>query len=265
MLTDRPTPLKRLTDTELLVLLLAGDSEEAPWMVMSDFQWRVVDLLMSILHLYAQRRALPWYLSAEINVFMPAPVSGRALPVVPDLFMAEAEDRERTSWRVAEEGPPLFALEVVSEESRQRDLEEKPALYDTMGVRELAIFDPHRRDGGPALFGYRRGEAAAFVPWTVDAQGTLWSETLGLGLYRAAGDRLRVRDRTGVVLPSSEEEAARAEAEAIRAEKEAARAEAEAIRAEEGAARAEAEARRADVAEAELARLRARLDQQGQG
>jgi len=243
MLTDRLIPLKRLTDTELLVLMLASDSEEAPWMVMSDFQWRVVALLMSILRLHAERRALPWYLSAEINVIMPIPLSGRAFPVVPDLFMAEAVDRERTSWRVDEEGPPLFALEVVSEESRQRDLEEKPTLYDTMGVRELAIFDPHRRDGGPALFGYRRNEAGAFAPWTVDARGTLWSDTLELGLYRAVNDRLRARDRAGVILPSPEEEAARADSEARRAN---------------------AEAARANAAEAELVRLRALLDQQGQ-
>jgi DNA repair exonuclease SbcCD ATPase subunit len=60
----------------------------------------------------------------------------------------------------------------------------------------------------------------------------------------------------------AEQAAARAEQEAARSEQEAARAEQEAARAEQEAARAEQEAARAEVAEAELIRLRALLQQQ---
>jgi len=268
MLKDHPM-VRRLTDAEVYVLTLQSDTEEAPWMVMTDFQWNVVALLKSILEQHAQRYRLGWYLSAELKVTMPLPVgtplppgmtigaAQRALDAAPDLMMAVAEDRERTSWKVADEGPPLFVLEVVSEESLQRDLVQKPAIYQVMGVQEYAIYAPHRKDGGPSLLGLRRDDAGQFVAWTVDAQGVLWSETLGLGLCRVANDRLRVRDHAGVLLPSLKEETV---AEAARAEQETARAEQEAARAEQEAARAEQEAALRQAAEAEVARLRAMLD-----
>jgi len=310
MLKDHPV-VRRLTDAEVYVLTLQSDTEEAPWMVMTDFQWNVVALLMSILDQHARRQGLGWYLSAELKVTMPLPVgvvlppvitvgaSQTSLDAAPDLMMAVAENRERSSWKVADEGPPQFVLEVVSEESLQRDLVQKPVIYQVMGVQEYAIYAPHRKDGGPPLLGFRRGDEGRFVAWTVDARGILWSDTLGLGLCRVANDRLRVRDHSGVLLPSLQEEAAatraqaaaarteateaeaaraeaeaaRAEAEAARVEAEAARVEAEATRAEAEATRAEAEAARAEAeaararetalrqaAEAEVARLRAMLD-----
>ncbi len=269
MLKDHPV-VRRLTNAEVYVLTLQSDTEEAPWMVMTDFQWNVVALLKSILEQHARRQRLGWYLSAELKVTMPLPVgtplppgmtigaAQRALDAAPDLIMAVADDRERSSWKVADEGPPLFVLEVVSEESLKRDLVEKPVLYQVMGVREYAIYAPHRKDGGPSLLGFRRDDAGQFVAWTVDAQGILWSDTLGLGLCRVANDRLRVRDRSGVLLLSPTEEAV---AEAARAEQEAARAEQEAARAEQEAALRQA-------AEAEVARLRAMLerrDEDGNG
>jgi len=262
MLKDHPV-VRRLTNAEVYVLTLQSDGEQAPWMVMTDFQWNVVALLKSILEQHAQRQRLGWYLSAELKVTMPLPVgvelppsldvadSLRTLDAAPDLMMAVAEDRERSSWKVAEEGLPLFVLEVVSEESLQRDLVEKPSIYEVMGVQEYAIYAPHRKDGGPPLLGFRRDDAGQFVAWTVDAQGVLWSDTLGLGLCRVANDRLRVRDHSGVLLPSLKEEAA-----------------AEAARAEQEAARAEQEAALRQVAEAEVARLRAMLerrDEDGNG
>ncbi len=166
-------------------------------------------------------------------------------------MMAIAENRERSSWKVADEGPPLFVLEVVSEESLQRDLVQKQAIYQVMGVQEYAVYAPHRKDGGPPLLGFRRGDEGHFVAWTVDARGILWSDTLGLGLCRVANDRLRVRDHSGVLLPSLQEETAAARAQAAAARAEAT--EAEIARTREAALR--------QAAEAEVARLQAMLDQ----
>ena len=125
MLKDHPV-VRRLTDAEVYVLTLQSDTEAAPWMVVTNFQWNVVDLLKSILDQHAQRQGLGWSVSAELKVTMPLPVgmvlppglnisdSRRTLDAAPDLMMAVAADRERSSWKVAEEGPPLFVLEVVS-------------------------------------------------------------------------------------------------------------------------------------------------------
>ncbi len=49
-------------------------------MVMTDFQWNVVALLMSILDQHARQQGLGWYLSAELKVTMPLPVGGVAAP-----------------------------------------------------------------------------------------------------------------------------------------------------------------------------------------
>lgn len=250
----------QLTELELLMLTTPDDTEEAPWMVMPDFQWRIVVLLRSILHLYALRTGRRWYLAAELLVTMPRAFTPRlhtkrTLDAAPDLLMAEADDVERTSWDVTVEGqPPRFVLEVVTNASWERDTVEKWGIYNAMGVAEYAIFAPKRTDEGPLLFGYRRDAAGDFVTWEPDAQEVLWSESLdGLGLYVEGGKWLRVLDEQGRRLPSEEEEAARAEREAARAAQEAARADREAERAER-----EAAARLA--AEAELARLRALLE-----
>jgi Uma2 family endonuclease len=228
---------RQLSDTEWLLLTTPDDTEEAPWMVVPEFQWRVVALLMSILRLYVRRRGLRWHLAAELKITMPRRIIPRSLDLAPDLMVAEADDAPRTSWDVRVEGQvPPFVLEVVTKDSWERDTLEKPLLYDAMGVQEYVIFAPQRKDGGPLLFGYRRDAERRFVPWNTDEQGALHSAVLGaLTLYVEEGEWLRLRDAQGQRLPSAEEEAERAEQEA--------------------AAR--------QAAEAELERLRALLRQQG--
>ncbi|MGH2346603.1 MAG: Uma2 family endonuclease [Chloroflexota bacterium] len=245
-----------LSDAEALLLTTPNDTEEAPWMTMPDFQWRVIALLMSILRRHMGQHNLPWYLAAELKVIMPRQVRAmrrkatrRTLDLGPDLLMAEADDIERTSWNVRVEGrPPALVLEVATEDSWERDTEDKPLLYDLMGVTEYVIFAPQRKSAGPKLFGYQRNEDGRFVAWHADAEGMLRSEVLGgLHLYVEDDKWLRVRDEAGNRLLSDKEAAL---LEAQRAEQEAAArqaAEARALEAE----------RRAAAVEAELARLRA--------
>ncbi len=264
-LEDNPVnsaPITPYSDIEWLLLTTPDDTEEAPWMTTPDFQWRVVVLLMSILRRHYRSHGLRWYLAAELKVSMPRQIGRHDLDLGPDMMMAEADDRERRSWRVAEEGaPPLFVLEVVTEESWLRDTEDKPVLYDRMGVREYLIFAPERKSPGPRLFGYHLNPAGEWEAWDAEVDGELRSAVLGGLRFFVDKGRLRVRDVEGHVLLSDEEaaeqEAARATREAIRAEQEAARAAQEAARATQEAARATQEAARADAAEAELRLLRA--------
>ena len=270
--------LARLSERELFLLTVENDEEESPWMVMADLQVRDVDLLKPILLLYAQQRQLPWYIASYLLITMPRPEGERTLEAAPDLLVATAADRLRTSWSVVDEGKaPEFVLEVASGKSWTRDSEEKPPIYDGMGVREYVLFAPERTDG-PKLFGWRRNAVGAFVAWQVDARGVLWSRALGgLGLYVERGLWLRVVDATGQRLPTPAEVAIgerrradaeaearldaerRAAAEAARAEAEAAHAAAETARAEAEAARAAAETARAEAAEDEVERLRDEL------
>jgi pyruvate/2-oxoglutarate dehydrogenase complex dihydrolipoamide acyltransferase (E2) component len=261
----------QLSALERFLLTVPDDTEDAPWMVMADLQVRDVDLLKPILRLHIARHRLPWYLASYLKITRPRPGSERLLEAAPDLLVAMgAEERLRTSWNVVHEGKaPQFVIEMTSTSSWERDRDDKPQIYDLMGVAEYALFYPERQDGGPVLFGYRRDAAGQFVPWAGDATGVLWSRELGLGFYVEDGLWLRAIDQQGQRLPTpsewAEAEAARAEAEARRAEAAALRAEAEARRAAreatgraEASARAVAEAARADAeaarADAEAAR-----------
>ena len=240
----------QLSDLELFLLTVESDEEDSPWMVMADLQVRDIDLLKPILLLHVQRQQLPWYIASYLKISMRRPVGERTLEVAPDLLVAMAPDRLRTSWNVAEEGKaPEFVLEVSSARSWTRDDKDKPLIYGAMGVREYVLFAPERSDG-PKLFGWRRDATGTFVEWSVDAQGLLWCCALGgLGLYVERGLWLRAVDADGHRLATPAELAS----------DERHRAEAEATRADAEAARAAAEAARARAAEAELERLREEL------
>ncbi|MGI8912992.1 MAG: Uma2 family endonuclease [Chloroflexota bacterium] len=254
--------IEGLTTAQLLAAV--DDTNEAPWMTMPEFQFYLIQALVGILQLHASRQGLGWHVTGELGVRMPKPEGQGTLTLGPDLFVVEADEGWRTTWDISAEGqPPRFVLEVVTQDSAERDTEpeQKVGYYAAMGVEEYAIYWPYRADGGPKLFGYRRDDAGQWVPWATDAQDVLWSRALGgLGLVVTEAPWLRVVDRRGQLLPSLPEEAdARLLADA-RAEREAARAAREAERAEHEAERAEREAAARRAAEAEVARLRALLE-----
>jgi Uma2 family endonuclease len=260
-------------EKEITALLLAAedDTNEAPWMTMPEFQFYVIQMLVGIFQLHARRQGLGWHVASELGVRMPKPGGQGTLTLGPDLFVVEADEAWRTTWDIPAEGrPPRFVLEVVTQDSAERDTDygQKVGYYAAMGVEEYAIYWPYRPAGGPKLFGYRRDTAGQWALWSTDAGGVLWSRALGgLGLIIREAPWLRVVDQRGQLLPSLPEEAAARQSADIRAEREAARAAREAARAEREAARAEREAERAEreatarrEAEAEVARLRALLE-----
>ena len=271
MATSRP-----LTITDWLADI-PSDTEEAPWMVMPDYQLWALHLLLSILRRHRAEQRLRWYIGSELWVTLPRPGLAN-LDVAPDLFVAEGDTRSRTSWNIREEGqPPRFVLEVVTGASWRRDTTEKRAVYELMGVEEYAIFAPLRADGGPKLFGYHRGVFGQWQPWPVEAGG-LRSRALGgllLNVVEAEGTVLRLYDAQGRLLPSDEEaaDAARQREDAARQREDAARQREDAARqredderqrAEAALQRAEAAARREEAAlrRAEEERQRAEDERQ---
>ena len=71
---------------------------------------------------------------------------GRVSPVwvEPDVLVAfEVGSRDRLSYVIWQEGkPPDFVMEFASVSTWRRDRDEKPALYESLGVRECLLFDP---------------------------------------------------------------------------------------------------------------------------
>ena len=195
-------------------------------------------------HHFSQRQDC--FVGSDFNVYY-RPLPDRRF-VEPDLFVSFGVDpapiEQARSYRIWDAGaPPRFVLEVASEETYKKDRDDKPAIYLEVGTSEYWRLDP---TGGefftPILQGGRRVDGGwEPIPTALDDDGRLRaaSRALGLDLHAEPG-RLRFRDPlTGLWLPDPDETHQQLEAEA--------------------AARRAAEAR-ADAAEAELAALRAQLN-----
>ena len=175
--------------------------------------------------------------------------------VAPDVFVVKGvPGGRRRIYKLWEEGqPPDVVFEVTSPSTRGEDLRTKHELYARLGVAEYFLFDPLDEYLRPPFQGYLL-EQDHYVALRPAADGSLWSAVLGLELH-PRGERLRLfdpSDQRWLPLPEEEPAARRA------AEARATVAEARATVAEARVA-AESEARRA--AEAELAQLRAQLDE----
>ena len=150
---------------------------------------------------------------------------------------------------------PQVVFEVLSPGNTRQEMADKLVFSEPYGVEEYYLYDP---DNGRLQGWWRQGqrlvEIAQMRGWISPRVGVHFElDGIDLCLTRPDGRRFA----------SYVEVDQRAEQEAQRAEQEAQRAEQEAQRAEQEAKRAGQEAQRAEAAEAELARLRALLKQQG--
>jgi Uma2 family endonuclease len=165
----------------------------------------------------------------------------------PDLFwIGGVSNHLRNAWLSWEEGGrlPEIIVELLSRKTAKVDRTVKKELYEQVfGTGEYFLVDPRtRRLEGFDLVG------GAYQPKVPTTQGWLWCRQFDAYLgfwhgtrYKLESDWVRLFDRAGNLLLTEEE---RAEAEHQRAE---------------------AERERAEAAEAELTRLRARLEETGQG
>ena len=242
--TSGPEPFFVLPDAPL------WDMQEAPY---------VSHALLTLMRRYSDR---PDVFVASRGYLCSDTRSDRSEWLVPDCMISfgvspEAATR-RNGYVMSDHGKPLdFVLEVASETTGRRDYTVKRDRYAAFGVTEYFRFDS---TGGEyhdrPLAGDRLvGGAYEPVPVTTDDAGNLrcYSETLDLDLCWEDG-RLRFWDpETGDYLNDYDE------AEDARLAERDARIATEAGRDWERDARLAAEAR-ADAAEAELRRLRERLD-----
>lgn len=66
-------------------------------------------------------------------------------PQVPDIAVIKGKAFQHVRhWRVGKHGPaPQVVFEIASEETWQKDVEEKPLKYALMGVQEYIYYDPN--------------------------------------------------------------------------------------------------------------------------
>ncbi len=226
--------------------------------------------------------------------------------VVPDIIFVNDVDPEpiRTltipSYIIGDVGkPPDFVMEVASPSTYEKDVEEKPGIYERIGVPEYWMFDPTGGDlYDRSLIGRRPVNGSYKIIELFENEDGLvsgYSEKLGLNLCVADREsRARILSRqpnvvfqqgdfnpvqlmfqdpeTGLYILNAEgrrEMEREAEAARRRAESRALDAEAEREAAESRALDAEAEREAAESraldAEAELARLRDQIRRLEQG
>ena len=203
------------------------------------------------LHWYADRPNV--YVASDLLIY--AKKGDRAAVAGPDLFVViGARNLPRYSYRLWEEPkPPDFTLEVASPSSWKRDLTEKKAIYESMGVKEFFACDPRADFYEPPLQGFRLKDGV-YVPLVPEHRAGVWtlhSDVLGL-TFRQFGEEVRLMDpATGEDLPTHDE--------LLRAQQQGTAR----IQAEVAQRQAEAAQRRA--AEARVAELEALLARQREG
>lgn len=156
---------------------------------------------------------LVWYLVAVLKwlfrdspcaicenfAFFP-PFSHPGPSVAPDIAVIKGvASRPLTSWRIGTTGPaPHVVLEILSAETWNKDIQEKPGMYAELGVQEYFAYDPTPSPLASAtrarLFGWRLdpllGRMLALRP---NEDGSLWSRQLNSFLLADEG-MLRLYD-----------------------------------------------------------------------
>jgi Uma2 family endonuclease len=245
---DRVEPNKPITSSKEVYY---PESDGKP-LGETDWHITVIIYLRQALRLFF-RRVDDLYVAANHLIYHEE--GNPAVFVAPDVYVVKGVPKhDRRIYRLWDEKvAPCVVFEITSRSTRREDLGDKRALYEMLGVEEYFLFDPRAEYLKPQLQGFRLLEDF-YAPILHQQDGGIYSQELGL-LLRPEQNLLRLVDpATGRALPTLDEAVDEIAETMERVDEEAQRAQAE-------AQRAQAEAQRADTAEAELARLRAQLEE----
>ncbi|MFO0936674.1 MAG: Uma2 family endonuclease [Gemmataceae bacterium] len=113
--------------------------------------------------------------------------------VAPDLIVVphvgKTDRRSFFSW--IESHSPVVVFDMASKGTWKNDFEDKFRTYESLGVPEYFIFDPKGEYVVPRLQGFRLENGVYRRIPTIDDEGTLASQSLGL-LLRADGEMIRL-------------------------------------------------------------------------
>ncbi|MFO0965515.1 MAG: Uma2 family endonuclease [Gemmataceae bacterium] len=227
----------------------------------SDWHRKQINLLIESLGWYWRGRS-NWYAGGNMFIYFSREEARNRDFRGPDFFAVQGVDgtRMRDWWAIWDEGGryPDTIIELLSPTTRRLDLGVKKDVYEEIfRTPEYVCYDPD----GEMLLGWRLSPEvpsryATLIP---DASGRIELRTLGLWLGTWRGPYqgfektwLRFFDAQGRLVPTAEE---------VR-EDEKRRAEEEKHRADVEKQRADVERQRADALVAEVARLKAQLEQQ---
>jgi Uma2 family endonuclease len=162
-----------------------------------------------------------WFIACNLNIYM----SGKykEAPIVPDLavfkdvVLTRAQRLQLRSWKMWQTGRPApsVTFEISSDATWLKDLEDKPAQYAKLGVKEYFAYDPNEpqewRDKTKRLRGWRyqaSDTGIEIVELSPNEQGWLWSEELDNWLVPDLEYlRLYTKDKTRCLTAAEKEHA----------------------------------------------------------
>jgi len=240
-----------------------------------------IQYLLLILEWLFESRGQKVGIVSDINFYQTA--NKKETPKQPDIAVVDGleivpkrkKDYSPSYYVGANGPPPRVVFEIASQNTWQADLEEKPAIYARMGVKEYFVFDPQPGLGvwtrewrsKERLVGWRLQADGSYEELAKDEQGRIWSEELeswlvldpndneNLWLYSAEGE-LRVNQ--------AQAEKQRAEAERRNAQIERGRAERAELKAFVSQRKAEEEGQRTILAQRKADEEGQRANQEAQ-
>lgn len=159
------------------------------------------------------------------NLFLCYEKGNPSAALAPDVLLAQGISKwKRPNYLLWQEVPPSLIVEITSRSTRREDLGKKKQVYESIGVEEYFLFDPYAEYLNPQLQGFRLA-GSRYQPIRPARDGSLVSSATGL-TFRTEGERLRLVDMAsgeplpwidelGTRLDRSEEERAKAKAEAV--------------------------------------------------
>jgi len=148
-------------------------------------------------------------------------------PLAPDIAVIKGvEYQHLRSWKVGRRGPaPHVVFEIASDETWRKDVEEKPLLYEQMGVDEYFFYDPDDaakwRRRRRKLMGWQLNRTTGKMEeMAADREGRLWSQQLESwlvpdGIHLRLSDTNNQRRLTGEEAAVQEKEVLAKKAEAL--------------------------------------------------
>ena len=238
------------------------DSDGEPMAESDEQLTAMIDTISTLREWYASHDDV--YVGGDLLIYYR--MNDNVTRVAPDVLVVHGTGKHRRRhWRVWVEGrTPDFVMEMASNSTWQRDMNQKRNIYAELDVTEYWRFDPSGEYFAPPLIGERLVDGQYRpLPTATDEDGILRgrSAVIGLDLCVLPDGNLRLYDReSGRWLRTLAEE--RMERQAAEAERQAA----ETARQEEAAARQTAEAALLEetaarqALEDELRRLRQQLN-----
>src|SRR5436305_6567958 len=104
MTMQQPRTQTAVIAPDLIVPIVADDTEEAPWMAMGDRQYWAIAPVAGTLRIYARTHQRPWYVAARLPIRYRRPGERRRRQVAPDVMVAFVPQRPRDSYDLAQEG-----------------------------------------------------------------------------------------------------------------------------------------------------------------